>query len=70
MSSWNFHYEKKLYEGSKAEIFMRQSQNLEEARVKILDHGAQYFRRYDIWKLGFLQALEIHLIEATLGNSS
>ena len=32
-----------LYEGLEAEIFMRRSQNLEEATVKISDQGAQYF---------------------------
>ena len=38
--------------------------------MKILDQGAQHFQRYDLWKLVFLQALEIHLKEVTLGKYS
>ena len=49
---------------------MRRSQNPEEATVKILDQGAQYFQRYDLWKSVFLQAPEIHLKEVTLGKLS
>ena len=49
---------------------MRQSRNPEEAVVKILDQGAQYFWRYDLWKSGFLQAPKIHLKEVTLVKSS
>ena len=49
---------------------MRQIKNPEEAPLKILDQGAQYFRRYDLWKSVFLQAPEIHLKEVTLGKSS
>ena len=59
-----------FYEGSEAEIFMRRSQNPEEAAVKILDQGAQQFQRYDLWKLVLLQDLEIHIKEVTLGKSS
>ena len=59
-----------FYEGLEAEIFMRRIQNPKEAAVKILDQGAQYFLRYDLCKLGFLQALEINLKEVTLVNSS
>ena len=47
-------------------MFMRQSQNPEEAPVKIPDPGAQNFKRYDLWKSVFLQAPEIHLKEVTL----
>ena len=60
-SSCNFLCKGFLYEGVEAEIFIRGSRNLEEAHVKILDHGLQYFRRYDMWKLGFFQALKFHL---------
>ena len=49
---------------------MRRSRNPEEAPVKRLDQGAQYFRIYDLWKSVFLQATEIHLKEVTLGKSS
>ena len=49
---------------------MMRSRNLEEAVVKILDQGEQYFWRYDLWKSGFLQAPEIHLKEVTLVKSS
>ena len=59
-----------FYEVSEAEIFMRQSRNPEESPGKFLDQGAQYFRRYDLWKSVFLQAPEIHLKEVTLGESS
>ena len=45
---------------------MSQSWNPEEARVNISDHDVQHFQRYDPWKLGFLQAPEIHLKEVTL----
>ena len=49
---------------------MRRSRNPEEAAVKILDQGAQYFWRYDLWKSVFLQAPEIHLKEVTMGKFS
>ena len=47
---------------------MRKIRNPEDAAVKISDQGAQHFRRYDLWKLVFWQALEIHLKEVTLGK--
>ena len=49
---------------------MRRSRNPEEATLKFSDQDAQYFRRYDLWKLGVLQAPEIHIKEVTLVNSS
>ena len=57
-----------FYELLEVEIVMRQSQNLGVAPVKILDHDAQYFWRYDMWKLGFFQAPELHHQEVTLGK--
>ena len=51
-------------------MFMRQSQNSEEAPVKFLDQGVKYFQRYDLWKSMFLQAPAIHLKEVTLGKLS
>jgi len=49
---------------------MRKIQNLEEAPTEILDQGAQYFGRYDLWKSVFLKAPEIHLKEVTVGKLS
>ena len=49
---------------------MRRSGNPEEAAEKFSDQGAKYFWRYDMWKLVFLQAPELHLKEVTLGKSS
>ena len=59
-----------LYKGSEAEVFTAKSRNLDELHVKISDIGSQYFHRYDLWKLGFLQAPEFHLKDVTLVKSS
>ena len=50
--------------------YTTRSRNPKEHHVKILDRGSQYFLRYDLWKLGFLQAPEFHLKEVILGKSS
>ena len=44
--------------------------NPEESPLKIEDQGVQYFWIYDLWKLVFLQAPEIHLKEVTFVKSS
>ena len=59
-----------FYECLEAKRSMRRSQNPKEAPVEISDQGAQYFWRYDLWKLVFLQAPEIHLKEVTVEKSS
>ena len=52
------------------ESFTKRRRNLVELPVQILDLGSQHFWRYDMWKLGFFQALEFHIKEATMGKSS
>ena len=51
-------------------MFTHRSRNPEEPPVKFLDIGSQYFWRYDLWKLGFFQALEFHLKEVIVGKMS
>ena len=59
-----------FYEGSEAEIFIERSRNPKECFGKISDLGLQYFQRYDLWRLGFLQAPEFHIKYVTSGISS
>ena len=44
--------------------------NSTEARDQISDIGSLHFRRYDLRKLGFLQAPEFHVKQVTLGKLS
>ena len=69
-SSWNFFYKFFSTKVQKLKKKTHLRRNLEEIHVNILDLGSKYFWRYDLWKLGFLQAPEFHLKEAILGKSS
>ena len=47
----------------------QQSQNPDEVHDRISDIGSLHFWRYDLRKLGFLQAPKFHVKQMTLGKS-
>jgi len=57
-----------FYEASEAKIKTHLTRNLDEPRERILYLGSLYFQRYDLSKLGFLQAPEFHVKQVMLGK--